>query len=214
MDAQSNGHLSLHGASLSGRASDGGVLTNGVALAGSVLDGSGLAETSEGVIVGKLLKLDGGVLVQELINGEVTSSDSDVDLVLVNSDSDSLGSELVDTIRLSHEHDLQLLSVGEVVDVLSKSDIDLVSLDGNVDSDSGLEVNDVLLQGVDLELGLLEALEELNLVLADFEVLPFKLFDVAGGSEKFFLQVIFFLGHLIEGLTEFHNFLFAVVSLH
>jgi hypothetical protein len=172
-DHQSNGHL-LHGAAvLSGRgAADGRVLTNGFSSAGGVLDGSGLAESSEGVLGGKLLKLDGSVLVEELINGEVASTDTDVNLVLVNSDGDSLGSELVDTIGLSHEHNLELLSVGEVVDVLGKSNINLISLNGDVDGDSGLEVDDVLLEGVDLELGRLEASEELNLGLADLEVLP------------------------------------------
>jgi hypothetical protein len=179
-DHQSNGHL-LHGAAvLSGRgAADGRVLTNGFSSAGGVLDGGGLTESSEGVLGGKLLKLDGSVLVEELINGEVASTDTDVNLVLVNSDGDSLGSELVDTIGLSHEHNLELLSVGEVVDVLGKSNINLISLNGDVDGDSGLEVDDVLLEGVDLELGRLEASEELNLGLADLEVLPFKLLDVA-----------------------------------
>ena len=196
-DHQSNGHL-LHGAAvLSGRgAADGRVLTNGFSSAGGVLDGGGLAESSEGVLGGKLLKLDGSVLVEELINGEVASTDTDVNLVLVNSDGDSLGSELVDTIGLSHEHNLELLSVGEVVDVLGKSNINLISLNGDVDGDSGLEVDDVLLEGVDLELGRLEASEELNLGLADLEVLPFKLLDVAASIEEFFLQVFFGLEHL------------------
>jgi len=144
-----------------------------VALAGGVLDGGGLAESSEGVLTGKLLELNGGVLVKELIDGEVTSTNTDVDLVLVNSDGDSLGTELVNTVGLSHEHDLQLLSVGEVVDVLGKSDVNGVSLDWDVDGDAGLQVNDVLLQGVNLELSGLKALEELNLGGADLEELNF-----------------------------------------
>jgi len=62
---QSNGLL-LHGAAaLLGRAgaADGGVLTDGFTSAGSVLDCGGLAESSEGVLGGKLLELDGSVLV-------------------------------------------------------------------------------------------------------------------------------------------------------
>ena len=143
-----------------------------MSLAGGVLDGGGLAESSERVLTSKLLELNGSVLVKELIDGEVTTTNADVDLVLVNSDGDSLGTELVNTIGLSHEHDLQLLSVGEVVDVLGKSDINGVSLDRNVNGDAGLQVNDVLLQGVDLELSGLKALEELNEVTVGLEVLP------------------------------------------
>ena len=154
-----------------------------------------LAPSLKWILSLQLLEFDWGILIKELINGEVTSTNTDVDLVFVNSDSDSLGSELVDTIGLSHEHDLQLLSVGEVVDVLSKSNINSVSLNWDVDGDAGLQVDDVLLEGVNLELSRLKAFEELNLDLADLEVLPFKLLDVEGAADEFFLQVIFLIEH-------------------
>ena len=212
-DHRSNGHL-LHGAAvLSGRGTaDGRVLANGFSFAGGVLHCGGLTEASKRVVRGKLLKLDGGVLVQELIDGEVTSTNTDVDLVLVNSDSDSLGSELVDTIGLSHEHDLQLLSVGEVVDVLSKSNINSVSLNWDVDGDAGLQVDDVLLEGVNLELSRLKAFEELNLDLADLEVLPFKLLDVEGAADEFFLQVFFDLEHLLLVVSTHAELFFNVME--
>jgi len=149
---------------------------------GNFLDRDGLVEASERVVSLKLLELDRGVLVKELINGKVTSTNTDVDLVSINSDGDSLGSELVDAITLSHEHNLELLSIGEVVDVLRKSLVDGISLDGNVNGNTGLEVDDVLLEGLNLKLSVLKVSEELNAGLAGFEILPFKLLDVPGGS--------------------------------
>ena len=130
----------------------------------------------------KFFQFPNSVLLKEFINGKVATTNADVDLVLVNSDGDSLGTELVDTIGLSHEHNLELLSVGEVVDVLGKSNINLISLNRNVDGDSGLEVDDVLLEGLNLKLSVLKVSEELNAGLAGFEILPFKLLDVPGGS--------------------------------
>jgi hypothetical protein len=150
------------------------------------LDGHSLVVSLEGVVTAVLLELNRGVLVEELIDRQVTTTNSDVDLVLVHTDGDSLGTELVDTVRLTHEHDLKLLSIGEVVDVLSETLVDAVSLDGDVDGNARLEVNNVLLQGLDLhhggfeiKLALLKASENVKAGLLTHEVLPFKLLDVA-----------------------------------
>ena len=167
------------------------------------MDGHSLVVSLKGVVTAVLLELNRGVLVEELIDRQVTTTNSDVDLVLVHTDGDSLGTELVDTVRLTHEHDLELLSIGEVVDVLSETLVDAVSLDGDVDGNARLEVNNVLLQGLDLhhggfeiKLALLKASENVKAGLLTHEVLPFKLLDVAASIEEFFLQVFFGLEHL------------------
>ena len=49
----------------------------------------------------------------------INENNSDVNLVGVDTDGNTLGTELIDSITLTHEHDLKLLSVREVVDVLS-----------------------------------------------------------------------------------------------
>ena len=84
----------------------------------SLLDCNSLGEALQGVLTLKLFKLDGRVLVEELVEGKIASSYTDIDLILVNFDVDLLGAELVDTLRLPHEHNLKFLAVGVVVYVL------------------------------------------------------------------------------------------------
>jgi len=75
-------------------------------------------------------------LVQELVDREVAAANSDVNLVLVHSDGHALCTELVNTFRLTHEHDLELVTLGVVVDELGKALVDGVILAGNVDGDA------------------------------------------------------------------------------
>ena len=89
-------------------------------------------ESSNWVFSLEFLKLNGSVLVEEFIDGKVATTNSDVDSVHVNSDGDSLGSELVDTFAFSHEEDLQLLSFREVVDVFCQLFVNGILLDRNI----------------------------------------------------------------------------------
>ena len=73
-------------------------------------------------------------MVKEFIERKETSTNSDLNLVFDAFDHDSLGAELVDTFRFSHEHDLKLLPVGIVVDILGQLLIDDIVLDRYVDS--------------------------------------------------------------------------------
>jgi len=92
-----------------------------------------LREFLHGIFTFQFFKLTRCVLVEELVNGEVTTTDTDVDLVFFNSDADLLATELVDTLTLTHEHDFQLLAVRVVVYVLSYALIDNIILYGDVD---------------------------------------------------------------------------------
>jgi len=122
----------------------------------SLLHGNFLRESFHRVGPFQLFKLNRGVLVEELVYREVATTDTDVDPVLVNTHCDAFCSELVNSLWLTHEHDLEFLSVGEVVNVLSQSFVDSILLDGDVDSDTALQVNNVLFQSIDLVIQLLD----------------------------------------------------------
>ena len=64
----------------------------------TALHGHLLVEPVHGVLSLELLQLLGRVLVKELVDAEVTAAHADVDLVVVHSHVDFLGSELVDTL--------------------------------------------------------------------------------------------------------------------
>ena len=82
----------------------------------------------------QLFKLSWRVLVQELIDSQVPSSHSDVDLVLIHSYSDPLATEFVHALRFPQEHDLEFVPVWVVVDELSQFVVNGVVLDRDVDS--------------------------------------------------------------------------------
>jgi hypothetical protein len=79
-----------------------------------------------------------------------------VNLILVDSDVDSLGTELIDSFTFSHEHDLQSGSLWVVVNVLSELLIDEVILDRDVYGDSLLELDNVLLECFDFGFSILQ----------------------------------------------------------
>jgi len=137
------------------------------------------------VLALKFFKLNWSVLVQELVNGEETTTDTDVDSVLVNLDQDTLASELVDTLAFTHEHDLQPVPVWVVVDVLSDLLVNLVILDWDVDSDARLQVDDVVAENLNLALHFFnrafrlgQQLKQLELLLLNLKELLLKVLDV------------------------------------
>ena len=81
------------------------------------MDGNFLAESLKGISALELLQFLGSVLVQKFIDGEVTASDLNHDLVSGDFDVDATRAEFVDTLLFSHEHDLEFLAVGVVVDI-------------------------------------------------------------------------------------------------
>lgn len=56
----------------------------------------------------------------------------------------ALAAELVDAFRLAHEHDLELLAVRVVVDVLGDAFVNQVVLYGDVDCYARFQVDDVV----------------------------------------------------------------------
>ena len=126
-------------------ATDGGGLSHFLADNG-LLDGDLLGELLQGVFPFELVELGGGVLVEELVDGEEAAADTDVYLVLLDSDPHSLRSELIDSLALTHEHDLQLLSLRVVVDELSQALVDGVVLHWDVHCDALLQLYYVVLK--------------------------------------------------------------------
>ena len=145
----------------SGRNSHGRALSDALRL-DRALDGDLLGHALQRVLGLELLQLDRSVLLKERIDGEEATTDTDLDVVLLDLDHNLLGAELVDTLRLTHEHDLELASLGVVVDVLGEASVDGILLDRDVNGNTLLKVNDVLLEGLDLDLSVLELLQQLE----------------------------------------------------
>ena len=145
------------------------------------MHGNLLGEALQRVLSLKLLQFLRGVLVEELVNGEETAADTNLDVVLLDLDHDLLGAELVHASRLPHEHDLELGALRIVVDVLSKALVSGILSHGDVDSDSLLQVDDVLLQRLDLNLSVLELLKQLQRGLVGLVDLLLEREDVVGG---------------------------------
>lgn len=143
-----------------------------------LLDGDLLAESLYWVLSLKLLELYRCVLVQELVDREVAAAHSDFDVVLLHFDCDSLGTELIDAFALPHEHYLELGALWIIVDELCQLSVNVVLLDWDVDGNPLLQVHDVLLERLDLNLGILQLFQQLQRRLVCFVDFLFELKDV------------------------------------
>lgn len=99
----------------------------------ALLHSDGLGQALQGVFSVVNGHLSGRVLVNELVDRKVASSDSNLDPSELNADHDSLRTEGVDSLRFSHEHNLELGPVGVVVDPFSQSHVHVRSSYGDVD---------------------------------------------------------------------------------
>jgi len=99
-------------------------------------------------------------LVDELVDREVTSANAHLYLTTFDLHHDLSLSKLVNPVRLTHEHDLELVPVREVVYVLSQLPVHNVAFHGDVHGNAGFQVDDVRLQRFDLDLGRLQLLED------------------------------------------------------
>ena len=90
------------------------------------------------------------VLVQELINSQIASTNTDLQLVLGNFNLYSFCAVLILTSRLPHEHNLELVAVREVVDEVGQLAIHWIIHLWNVNRDFFLQIDTVHLQSVNL----------------------------------------------------------------
>jgi hypothetical protein len=114
------------------------------------LDSNLFVKALERVFTLEFFQLSRCVLVKELVNGQISTANTDINLVLVYSNMNFLGAKLIDSVTLTHEHDLELLSVGEVVNVFGQLAVHDVTLQRNVHGNSSLQVDDVLFQSGNL----------------------------------------------------------------
>ena len=99
-------------------------------------------------------------MIQEFIYREVTTSYSDVDLVLVHSHSHPLSAELIHAFGLAHEHDLKLGAFGVVIDEFCQSLVNNIILDWDVDCYPLFQLNDVVLEGFYLNFSVFQLTEQ------------------------------------------------------
>ena len=132
-------------------------------------------------------------MVNELVDRQESSSNLNLDLVSFDLDHDTLRAELIDALGFSHEHDLELLTIWVVVNVLCQLFVSSVSLGRNVDSDPRLEIDDVSLEGVYLFLALLESFEQLQGLLLSLVALLLDCLDKVSGRQDLPLKVLFVL---------------------
>ena len=94
-----------------------------------------ISQLPKGVLPGHPLELGGSVLVDELVNGEVATAHTHIDVVVVHADVDALGPIDIDALTLPLEHDPESLSVSHIVDIVSDSLINEVTLHRDVESE-------------------------------------------------------------------------------
>ena len=162
----------------------------------SLLDGNSVSHPAEWILSLKLLKLSWSILVQELIEREEATTHADLDIVLFYLHGDPLRSELIDSLRLAHEHDLELLTVWVVVDVLCEFLINRVTFHWDIDGNARFQIDDVLMKRVDLVLvifdlvfRILQLLQHVKLRRLGIVELFLKLNDVRRCTLKLFLEL-------------------------
>ena len=111
---------------------------------------------------------------------------------------------MVNTLGLTHEHNLQFLTIRIIVDVLGKLFVDRIVLHRDIDGDAGLEVDDVLaellnllIRVLHLALVLLHLLQHLQLSCLRLEELLLQLVNVGGSAFKLLLQLFLAVFHAI-----------------
>ena len=98
------------------------------------------------------LELGRSILVQKLIDREEASANLNLNLASLNFDHDFASSKLIDTFRLAHKHDLELLSVWVVVNILGQLLISLIVLHRNVNCNPLLHGQNVCLESLHVDL--------------------------------------------------------------
>ena len=173
-------------------------------IADDFLDGNTLAHPLKWILALQLLQLSWRVLIQELVDAEVASTNLDQDLAALDLDAHSLLTKLVDTLRLAHKHDLKFAALGIVVDVIAQSFVHSIRLNRDVNCNAGLKINNVLLKVLDL-------LEELKTSLIRLEALVLDLLNIVRSFLELDLQLsLFRVDLLILALKLFvllHNYI-------
>ena len=121
------------------------------------------------------------MLVYELVNTEVASAHTNLNLAAGHFHLDPFRAELVHTGALAEEHHLQLAALWVVVDELSHLEINLVSFDRHIDSYLPLELHNVQLQSVALLFRTPDNLQQIQALLIGSQDFLLQLDDIVRG---------------------------------
>ena len=108
-----------------------------------LLDGNLLIEALHSIFAIEFLKLYRSVLIKELINREIATTDFDMNLVSFTLYRYTSLAKFVHSSRLSQEHYLKLLSIRIVIDILGELFVDRVIINRDIDSNPRLKLHDV-----------------------------------------------------------------------
>jgi len=119
-----------------------------------------------------------GILVDKVINCQVTASNAYVELVFFNSYCHSFSAELVDSLWLSPEWNFQLVAVTVVVDEIGHSLVNYVRTDWHVHCETNFLLINLVLELLDLQDLLFMSLNQFVV----FSLHNFELFQKLDGS--------------------------------
>ena len=157
----------------------------------SLLNSNFLTESLQRIFSFKLLKFNWSVLIKELINWKISTTNSYLNVIFLNLDCNSLCTKLIDSFGFSHEHNLQFRSFWIVVNEFCQLFIDCVFFYRNIYCDSLFQINNVLLQCFNFNFGIFKLFQKLKRSLISFIHFFFKLKNVISCIFKFFLKIIF-----------------------
>ena len=98
-------------------------------------------------------------LVQEFVNTKVPTTNSDLYLILLDTDVDFLGAELIYACAFSHKHDFELVTIWIVVDEFSHFQVDRIIFDRHIDGHPDLQIDYVTLKSLIFEFKISDLLQ-------------------------------------------------------
>ena len=147
-------------------------------------------------------------MIDELVDVQVATAGTYQKFVVFDFDCDSLGAKHICALTFAHEHDFQLISIREVVDVVSHLQVDGIILHGQVDRGFLFEFNDNVLKSGSLDFHLSHDLEcvqasliciehprlEIVHVVGELQILVHRFFHLSADFSKLDLERLVLLG--------------------
>ena len=124
----------------------------------SLLNSNFFTESLQRIFSFKFLKFHGSILIKELINWKISTSNSYLDIVFLHFDSDSLSSKLIDTFCFSHKHNLQFCSFWIVIDEFRQLFINSIFLHRNINCNPLFQIYNVLFQCLNFNFSIFQLL--------------------------------------------------------
>ena len=107
----------------------------------------------------QFLQLPRCILIQELINTQISTPHPNIDLILIHPHSHPLAPKLIHPLTLPHKHNLQFLPLRIIIYKLSQFLINLIILHRYIHSNPLLQLYYIILQCLNLHLRILQLLQ-------------------------------------------------------